>query len=213
MPALSCARVTSLFAILLSQCCPNALPLQEQEECSSCTDTSLNLLQKRARQPASAKHAGKDIPALEAGPFDIEEALTAVNFKASIREDVEKPGVIKMHVHFHKAGGTWMCNLAKAAGEVTPKPDLLNCNWKPDDVHVEVNINKTGHPSCDERRQYYAKNGITYAQLEREVHADDLCEGIQYSCLFRDPISLIQSLINFEQTVEGILSFSKSPKS
>ena len=86
----------------------------------------------------------------------------------------------------------------QAAGEVTPKPDRLNCNWKPDDVHVKVKINKTAHPSCDERRQYYAENGITYSQLEREVHADDLCEGIQYSCLFRDPISLIQSNINFE---------------
>ena len=78
----------------------------------------------------------------------------------------------------------------------------MNCNWKERDG-LKVSGKKSVFPSCDERRKYYAESGITYSQLEREVLADDFCEGIQYSCLFRDPIDLIESTINYEEHFGG----------
>ena len=119
-------------------------------------------------------------------------------------EDKLRP--LKIHVHLHKAGGTLMCHLAKRAGEQVPAWDWVygaNCNWMNHDDVGDSGFPER-FPNCSTRRAAYAKHNWTYTQIERELTDDDLdCKDILYSVLVREPIELIESNINYEETENG----------
>jgi len=98
-------------------------------------------------------------------------------------------------VHLHKAGGTLMCYLAELNEKVVSTRH--NCNWEGHDGWEE-----SGRPSvrksCSERAKMFHKNGYTYGQIEREMDDDELCDKFRYGIMFREPLALMQSIVNYE---------------
>jgi hypothetical protein len=98
-------------------------------------------------------------------------------------------------VHLHKAGGTLMCKMAKLNENVVQPEN--NCNWAGHDGWKQ-----SGQPSvrksCSERAQMFDESGYTYGQIEREMDDDEVCEEFRYGIMFREPLALMQSIVNFE---------------
>jgi hypothetical protein len=98
-------------------------------------------------------------------------------------------------LHIHKAGGTIMCKLAQQVEKVvTPN---ANCNWKSHDDFPNSGAGAS-HSTCEERLRYFNEHGFTYGQLERELGEEsELCEDFQWGTMLREPMALVQSMVNF----------------
>lgn len=98
-------------------------------------------------------------------------------------------------VHLHKAGGHLMCNMAKLNENVV-RPET-NCNWEGHDGWKQ-----SGQPSvrksCSERAQMFHEFGYTYGQIEREISDEEVCDQFRYGIMFREPLALMQSTLNYE---------------
>lgn len=99
-------------------------------------------------------------------------------------------------LHLHKAGGTLMCKLAERNEEHVVRP-ATNCNWQGHDGWIH-----SGNPyvrkSCAERAQMFQEFGFTYGQIEREMDEVEICDKFRYGVMFREPLELMQSVVNFE---------------
>ena len=89
-----------------------------------------------------------------------------------------------------------MCYLANLAGERTPGKHT-NCNWPYYDGYQQSGDPKA-FPNCITRSSAYHSEKWTYGQMEREVTDGDLCPGFRLSVLLRDPLSLMESQINYD---------------
>jgi hypothetical protein len=98
-------------------------------------------------------------------------------------------------VHLHKAGGTLMCKLAKINENVV-RPEN-NCNWDGHDGW-KMSGKPSVRTSCKERAQMFHESGYTYGQIEREIDDDEVCNDFRYGVMFREPLALMQSIVNFE---------------
>jgi len=115
--------------------------------------------------------------------------------KEAPSQNISRPKPI-MWIHIHKAGGTFMCALAKLAGEVVISPSDNACNWKGYDQYR--NSGKKDKPSCEERAQHFEEQNATWGQIEREFDHEDRCwESFDYGVTLREPLSLLQSEINY----------------
>lgn len=98
-------------------------------------------------------------------------------------------------VHLHKAGGTLMCKMAKKNENVI-QPST-NCNWEGHDGWIN-----SGDPavrrSCSDRAKMFRLNGYTYGHIEREMGDFELCDKFRYGIMFREPLALMQSVVDFE---------------
>jgi len=104
---------------------------------------------------------------------------------------MEKPLLM---VHVHKAGGTYMCQMAKVAKMLVPQPA---CNWEEADGY-RMSCQGGPFPTCAERAAHYKHSGWTAGAIERELYDSDICpDDFRYSVLLREPIHLIQSNLNF----------------
>eukprot|EP00927_Polykrikos_kofoidii_P067970 TRINITY_DN63398_c0_g1_i1.p1 TRINITY_DN63398_c0_g1~~TRINITY_DN63398_c0_g1_i1.p1 ORF type:complete len:340 (-),score=46.02 TRINITY_DN63398_c0_g1_i1:76-1071(-) len=99
-------------------------------------------------------------------------------------------------LHIHKAGGSFMCMMAETAGESVVQPNS-NCNWENMDGYHDSGFPDHGI-SCAERAHYFKMQGVTWAQIEREVWETDKCwNEFFYGVLLREPISLMRSMMNY----------------
>jgi len=97
-------------------------------------------------------------------------------------------------VHVHKAGGTYMCKMARVVGMRIPP---TACNWEEPDGY-RMSCKGGPFPTCAERAAEYHASGWTAGAIERELYDSDICPNdFRYSVLLRDPIRLIQSNLNF----------------
>jgi hypothetical protein len=120
------------------------------------------------------------------------------------RKDLQRPKRFPIEVrkrpliwlHVHKVAGTFMCNMAKRNHETVERPEN-NCNWMGHD-----GFRLSGKPSvrrsCFKRAKMFRTEGFTYGQIEREVHDDEVCDKFSYGIMFREPVGLAQSLMNYE---------------
>lgn len=101
-----------------------------------------------------------------------------------------------MWVHVSKSSGSSICKAAHENGEHVIAP-ACNCNyWEVDRAR---DMNKTrDHISCRDRVELFRSHGVTWAQIEREVNENDLCEDIDYGIMIRDPKGLALSFANYE---------------
>lgn len=100
-------------------------------------------------------------------------------------------------IHIHKAGGTFMCELARNAGEKIVMPADAACNWKGRDQYRDSG---RAHISCEKRLSYFTKpaNNFSWGQIEREFAEQDRCwDQFEYGTMLREPISLLLSEINY----------------
>lgn len=107
-----------------------------------------------------------------------------------------------MWVHISKAGGSTMCALARHNDVVVQPND--NCNWVGhDSCHL---VNKGPRTNCEERSLYFQKHNFTWGQIEREFNDGDLCFGtFDYGIMLREPVDLLESLLNFLEIPEGLV--------
>lgn len=103
-------------------------------------------------------------------------------------------------LHIHKAGGSFMCQMAGTAGEHIVDPND-NCNWHGHDGYPD-----SGHPergvTCEERVAHFREHGFTWGAIERELWPSDLCpDDFDYGVMLREPLALIISMMNFEPDV------------
>jgi hypothetical protein len=112
-------------------------------------------------------------------------------------------------LHVHKAGGTLMCEMAKRMEEKVVIPEN-NCNWIGHDRWRD-----SGQPSlrksCAERAKMYHESGFTYGQIEREVDDDELCEKFRYGVMFREPLALMASIMNYELWYQTMMEHNAYP--
>merc|ERR1719313_1608115 len=95
--------------------------------------------------------------------------------------------------HVHKAGGTWMCQVAQLVGERIVQNVDRNCNWAFSDTYKHTGGRSRLH-SCQDRQRHFASTGATWGQVEREPQPGDLgCRGFHYGTLLRDPKELMDS--------------------
>lgn len=106
--------------------------------------------------------------------------------------DRKKP-LLWMHVH--KAGGSFMCQMAKRNERVVAPEE--NCNWKGHDGYQQSGQAYT-RVSCDERAKAFHRRGFTYGQVEREMDSNEVCDEFRYGVMLREPMSLMHSLLNYE---------------
>ena len=103
-----------------------------------------------------------------------------------------KPAIFS---HFHKSGGTTMCQLAQQNGErVTPHG---NCNLKNDS-----NWNAQPHEmlTCAERLKLTDANNLTFQGVERWMD-DAFCDAsYNYVTLMRDPLDRMISNAEYHKT-------------
>jgi hypothetical protein len=98
-------------------------------------------------------------------------------------------------VHLHKAGGTLMCQMAKKNEHVVYPNE--NCNWKGHDSWKQSGP-RYYKKTCADRARMFEAGGFTYEQVEREMDDDELCEEFRYGVMFREPLALMKSIVNFE---------------
>lgn len=101
-----------------------------------------------------------------------------------------------------------MCCAAEAAGENIVQPGL-NCNWDPLDgwqPEVELTSQRARSPTCQSRKEYYARNGYTYGGLEHSLNEEDLCfEDFRYAVLLREPVARMTSHAAYEHMEKDYL--------
>lgn len=105
-------------------------------------------------------------------------------------------------LHIHKAGGTFMCEMAQLAGEHVVRPNE-NCNLVDRDGY-----HQSGRPeysiSCQERVELFSREHFSWGAIERELFASDHCwDDFKFGTLLRDPGALILSFLNAEHDVNG----------
>jgi hypothetical protein len=98
-------------------------------------------------------------------------------------------------IHLHKAGGSFMCQMAKRNEKVV-FPES-NCNWRGHDGYEESGKTYSRVP-CAERARTFHSRGFTYGQVEREMDTDEVCDEFRYGVMLREPMSLMHSLMNYE---------------
>lgn len=107
-----------------------------------------------------------------------------------------KRGKPLLWVHIHKAAGSFMCMMAKRAGENIVVPNDGNCNWK-----LKDGYGQSGRytPACQERASYFQSHGFTYGQVERELKDSDVqCAAhFAFGVMLREPVDLMHSNLNF----------------
>jgi hypothetical protein len=108
--------------------------------------------------------------------------------------EIRKKPLIWLHVH--KVAGTFMCSMAKRNHETVARPEN-NCNWMGHDG-FRLSGKPSARRSCSKRAKMYRENGFTYGQIEREIHDDEACDKFSYGVMFREPVGLAQSLMNYE---------------
>ena len=110
-------------------------------------------------------------------------------------------------VHFHKAGGTTLCHLARVLNGLTSPQ--RNCNLPGDGPRTlyeplrkeygEANAGLT----CDERERYLRKHKYQFMAIERWLDADALaavCTPLFfYVTVVRDPVRRIESHCRYER--------------
>lgn len=88
-----------------------------------------------------------------------------------------------------------MCSLAHRVEKVV-EPSK-NCNWDQHDMYTQ-----SGQPSkrldCRTRASYFREMGFSYAQVERELAEEEMCDDFSYGVMLRDPEKLMHSLVNYE---------------
>jgi len=135
----------------------------------------------------------------------LEKAFPFLPFSKSKQDASEKPsmptGISKrkpfLWVHIHKAGGTFMCELAQLAGEAVVEPSDGACNWRGQDQYKDSGKERL---SCDDRARYFnhPKRNATWGQIEREFSQSDRCwKKFNYGVMLREPISLLESEVNY----------------
>jgi len=106
-------------------------------------------------------------------------------------------------LHIHKAGGTFMCQMAKLAGERIVQPQG-NCNWEEHDMWRNSG-HSDGGPSCAERKEYFEQGEYSWGQIERELFDTDQCPSyFKYGVMMREPMALMESMLNFQKDSEKI---------
>eukprot|EP00971_Amphidinium_carterae_P310043 6160974-Amphidinium_carterae.1 len=87
--------------------------------------------------------------------------------------------------------------MASIAREKIVRPQS-NCNWKLHDGYHASGKRSIFAISCKDRAEYYAKNGYTYSQIERELWPSDECwEQFTYGVMLREPLALMKSEMNY----------------
>lgn len=119
--------------------------------------------------------------------------VSNVTFSSIRASKKEKPF---LWVHIHKAAGTFMCMMARQAGERVVKPQS-NCNWAGHDRYKDI-----GHPEravgCAQRKSIFLQNGFTWGQIERELWPADHCwNDFDYGIMLRQPMELVHSFLNY----------------
>jgi hypothetical protein len=90
-------------------------------------------------------------------------------------------------LHLHNFAGTFMCNEAKAQGEVVSD---VNCNWCPDDCSAQ----KGSRVSCAKRGARDAQ--YTFSAQERDLDEDDFCSSVLKGVMLRDPLAGLTSTLH-----------------
>lgn len=111
--------------------------------------------------------------------------------KAPPQSDPRKP---VLFMHFHKAGGTTMCQLATLNDELMPEgSESTNCNSIGDSNWFQTPGNVR---SCDERRVMGVNR--SYMSLERWIDNSICTDDLLYATTLRDPLDRIISNLNYE---------------
>jgi hypothetical protein len=88
-----------------------------------------------------------------------------------------------------------MCKMAKLNEHVVYPNE--NCNWKGHDSWKQSGMRHYKKP-CKDRVLLFESGGFTYEQIEREMDDDEFCDEFRYGVMLREPLSLMNSIVNFE---------------
>lgn len=108
-------------------------------------------------------------------------------------------------IHIHKAAGTFMCMMAKRAGERIVRPQS-NCNSAGPAGHDRYK--DVGHReravTCARRKKIFTQFGFTWGAIERELWPSDHCwNHFDYGIMLRQPLDLIHSYLNYNLKFHG----------
>jgi hypothetical protein len=109
---------------------------------------------------------------------------------------------LSIFLHFSKAGGTLMCDVAThncAEGQVPED----NC-WHTGDGPMWCPMSRVPKQlSCEQRALKATKNGFRFMAVERYMDAGPPCPQFRYITLLREPIGRAKSMIKHQMTLEG----------
>jgi hypothetical protein len=176
-------------------------PAAEDHEDSAGWDLASG--QRKARPAATGESSSADGQASKrmqdffAGT-DAMSAFHSSSPRESTAASAKKAGGAKkplVWIHVHKAGGSFMCQMAKRNERVVAPEE--NCNWKGHDGYQESGKSYTRVPCAERARQFHSR-GFTYGQVEREMDTDEVCDEFRYGVMLREPLALMNSLVNYE---------------
>eukprot|EP00930_Biecheleria_cincta_P079341 TRINITY_DN6713_c0_g1_i1.p1 TRINITY_DN6713_c0_g1~~TRINITY_DN6713_c0_g1_i1.p1 ORF type:complete len:332 (+),score=33.80 TRINITY_DN6713_c0_g1_i1:122-997(+) len=112
--------------------------------------------------------------------------------------------------HIHKAAGSTVCKLAEANHEILHAPSaMLNCNWIYDQNHQWVRrllptLDEV--KNCSQRLEEWERTKFSWSLIERPFsHTAMFCpESFGYGVALRDPIKLLESMLNYVDPLESL---------
>ena len=147
---------------------------------------------KRSRMHQISRLTGEQIFAHAQFQCPSAEGLLGTNDASSVDVSANlRNGSPVLYLHFHKAGGSAMCDLAHLNSERI-SGSAVNCNFQEDDAHVDRRF--TGI-SCDERLAKQRREGLTWMGLERWVDRE-MCTNFFYVTMLREPLDRMVSNVH-----------------
>ena len=108
------------------------------------------------------------------------------------------------HIHVGHSGGTFICQFAKANGEIVNS--RLNCNLK-DDLPWQMNLDV-----CSVRKTM-GVGRYTFTAMERGILTDEFCpELYDYMTFLRQPMDVVTSYIVSAGNISRAIEFLKDGK-